>query len=104
MLYPGITQQGIFDLFKTGLCCTPPTSIHVAGAACDFSVANEVFLYLVHNSWLYFPQPAGYAPPPGAVGEDGEVKGFDFSEQSIRRSFIRKVSFLHFQITCRMVH
>ncbi|XP_026733743.1 protein lifeguard 1 isoform X3 [Trichoplusia ni] len=38
-----------------------------------------------------YGEPAGYAPPPGAVGEDGEVKGFDFSEQSIRRSFIRKV-------------
>ncbi|KAI5637481.1 inhibitor of apoptosis-promoting bax1 domain-containing protein [Phthorimaea operculella] len=34
----------------------------------------------------------GY-PGPGApgLGEDGEVKGFDFTEASIRRSFIRKV-------------
>ncbi|XP_037294785.1 protein lifeguard 1 isoform X1 [Manduca sexta] len=34
--------------------------------------------------------PAGYSPNVG-VGEDGEVKGFDFTEQSIRKAFIRKV-------------
>ncbi|XP_075979268.1 protein lifeguard 1-like isoform X2 [Anticarsia gemmatalis] len=38
-----------------------------------------------------YGDPAGYAPPSGGVGEDGEVKGFDFTEQSIRRAFIRKV-------------
>lgn len=45
-------------------------------------------------------QPAGYGAPgygdatysPNVgVGEDGEVKGFDFTEQSIRKAFIRKV-------------
>ncbi|KAJ0178099.1 hypothetical protein K1T71_005922 [Dendrolimus kikuchii] len=36
-------------------------------------------------------QPMEYAPPSSAVGEDGEVKGFDFNEKSIRRAFIRKV-------------
>ena len=34
----------------------------------------------------------GYAPPnSNSLGEDGEVKGFDFTEQSIRKAFIRKV-------------
>ncbi|XP_050351761.1 protein lifeguard 1-like isoform X1 [Nymphalis io] len=46
-------------------------------------------------------QPAGYGVPgygePGYAGqgsnfgEDSDVKGFDFNEQSIRKSFIRKV-------------
>ncbi|CAH2090801.1 unnamed protein product [Euphydryas editha] len=42
-------------------------------------------------------QPAGYGEPTGYVGqggsfgEDADVKGFDFNEQSIRKSFIRKV-------------
>lgn len=38
-----------------------------------------------------YGEAAGYAQPPGGVGEDGEVKGFDFTEKSIRRAFIRKV-------------
>ncbi|XP_073946821.1 glutamate NMDA receptor-associated protein 1 lifeguard isoform X5 [Choristoneura fumiferana] len=37
-------------------------------------------------------QPAGYAQPGAAdLGEDGSVKGFDFSDQTIRKAFIRKV-------------
>ncbi|KAM3955858.1 glutamate [NMDA] receptor-associated protein 1 isoform 2-T2 [Aphomia sociella] len=39
----------------------------------------------------YGEQPAGYGGPSDSVGEDGEVKGFDFTEQTIRRAFIRKV-------------
>lgn len=52
-----------------------------------------------------YPQPGAYPPQPGfqpgygdpsggyvgGVGEDGEVKGFDFNDQSIRKGFIRKV-------------
>ncbi|KAJ0178100.1 hypothetical protein K1T71_005923 [Dendrolimus kikuchii] len=39
-----------------------------------------------------YGEPTGYAPPSvDTVGEDGEVKGFDFNEKSIRRAFIRKV-------------
>lgn len=54
-----------------------------------------------------YPQPGGYPPPsggypqPGFVPtvphaapydpEDPEVKGFDFTDQSIRKGFIRKV-------------
>ncbi|XP_038223308.1 protein lifeguard 1-like isoform X3 [Zerene cesonia] len=38
---------------------------------------------------------AGYGEPgyggPAGLGEDADVKGFDFNEQSIRKSFIRKV-------------
>ncbi|XP_048487599.1 protein lifeguard 1 isoform X3 [Plutella xylostella] len=39
-----------------------------------------------------YGEPTGYGPP-GASGmpEDGEVKNFDFTDQSIRRAFIRKV-------------
>ncbi|XP_045525732.1 protein lifeguard 1-like isoform X4 [Pieris brassicae] len=33
---------------------------------------------------------AGYGGPAG-LGEDADVKGFDFNEQSIRKSFVRKV-------------
>ncbi|CAH0730018.1 unnamed protein product, partial [Brenthis ino] len=44
-------------------------------------------------------QPTGYGGygepvftgPGGSLGEDSDVKGFDFNEQSIRKSFIRKV-------------
>ncbi|CAK1585918.1 unnamed protein product [Parnassius mnemosyne] len=35
-------------------------------------------------------QPAGYVGPQ-SFGEDGQVHGFDFTEQTIRRGFIRKV-------------
>ncbi|CAG4946591.1 unnamed protein product [Parnassius apollo] len=35
-------------------------------------------------------QPAGYLGPQ-SFGEDGHVRGFDFTEQTIRRGFIRKV-------------
>lgn len=44
--------------------------------------------------------PAPHMPPPGADGsygaaaydpEDPEVKGFDFTDESIRKGFIRKV-------------
>ncbi|XP_063623714.1 protein lifeguard 1-like isoform X4 [Cydia splendana] len=57
-----------------------------------------------------YPAQGGYAPQPGYgapgyageaggygqpgvsdLGEDGSVKGFDFNDQSIRKSFIRKV-------------
>ncbi|XP_072947828.1 protein lifeguard 1-like isoform X2 [Epargyreus clarus] len=38
-----------------------------------------------------YGEPAGYPGPASSLGEDGEVKGFDFNEQSIRRAFIRKV-------------
>lgn len=38
-----------------------------------------------------YGEPAGYAGPGGSFGEDTDVKGFDFTEQSIRKSFIRKV-------------
>ncbi|CAK1585919.1 unnamed protein product [Parnassius mnemosyne] len=39
-----------------------------------------------------FGEPAGYpAPGPGSLGEDADVKGFDFTEQSIRKAFVRKV-------------
>ncbi|XP_013172564.1 PREDICTED: protein lifeguard 1-like isoform X1 [Papilio xuthus] len=39
-----------------------------------------------------FGEPAGYpGPGQGSLGEDGDVKGFDFNEQSIRKAFIRKV-------------
>ncbi|CAH2237557.1 jg9810 [Pararge aegeria aegeria] len=37
-----------------------------------------------------FGQPP-YGGPNSSLGEDGDVKGFDFNEQSIRKSFIRKV-------------
>ncbi|KPJ10125.1 Glutamate [NMDA] receptor-associated protein 1 [Papilio machaon] len=38
-----------------------------------------------------FGEPAGYpGPGQGSLGEDGDVKGFDFNEQSIRKAFIRK--------------
>ncbi|XP_013171967.1 PREDICTED: protein lifeguard 1-like isoform X1 [Papilio xuthus] len=35
-------------------------------------------------------QPMGYVPPQ-SFGEDGHMQGFDFTEKSIRRGFIRKV-------------
>ncbi|XP_068618319.1 protein lifeguard 1 [Battus philenor] len=35
-------------------------------------------------------QPSGYIGPQ-SFGEDGQVHGFDFTEKSIRRGFIRKV-------------
>ncbi|XP_053606662.1 protein lifeguard 1-like isoform X2 [Plodia interpunctella] len=38
-----------------------------------------------------YGEPTGYVPPGGSVGEDGEVKGFDFTEQTIRKAFVRKV-------------
>ena len=55
--------------------------------------------------FLGFQQPGGYAPQPGFVqpppeggyggpgydSETGDVKNFEFSDQSIRKGFIRKV-------------
>ncbi|XP_068618824.1 protein lifeguard 1-like isoform X2 [Battus philenor] len=39
-----------------------------------------------------YGEPAGYpGPGQGSLGEDADVKGFDFNEQSIRKAFIRKV-------------
>ncbi|XP_046968526.1 protein lifeguard 1-like isoform X1 [Vanessa cardui] len=38
-----------------------------------------------------YGDPAGYAGQGSNFGEDSDVKGFDFNEQSIRKSFIRKV-------------
>ncbi|CAH2039301.1 unnamed protein product, partial [Iphiclides podalirius] len=39
-----------------------------------------------------YGEPAGYpAPGQGSLGEDADVKGFDFNEQSIRKAFVRKV-------------
>ncbi|KAJ8715911.1 hypothetical protein PYW08_013196 [Mythimna loreyi] len=47
--------------------------------------------YPAYGAGQGYGEPQGYAPPQDGVGEDGSVKGFDFSEQSIRRAFIRKV-------------
>lgn len=39
----------------------------------------------------------GYGAP-GGLGEDGEVKGFDFNDQSIRKAFIKKVRRLYYYV------
>lgn len=42
----------------------------------------------------YPPQSGGFAAPPQGQygnGDDPSVKGFDFTDQSVRRAFIRKV-------------
>ncbi|GBP08783.1 Protein lifeguard 1 [Eumeta japonica] len=39
-----------------------------------------------------YGEPTGYQSPEGVgFGEDGQVKGFDFTDQTIRKAFIRKV-------------
>lgn len=60
------------------------------------------YLNLFFVCFVYFkgypPQQPGYPPQsgggfadPGYSGEDPEAKGFQFTDESIRRGFIRKV-------------
>lgn len=50
---------------------------------------SNLILKISYNFVCYLFQ-GGYGVP-GGLGEDGEVKGFDFTEQTIRKAFIRKV-------------